>query len=132
MLGEFLVGNTIRLTIYARRLLIRTMKLVGATDSFIRRPFIVVGGELTMRNLDLIYDPISKTYEAPFQMKANTGLFVIDDFGRQAMRPGVRPVQRREPTPPSPPCPGSCVAIRLSPTSRLPRPTSTSCAGQVL
>jgi hypothetical protein len=53
----------------------------------IRRPEIVVGGELTMRNLDLIYDPISKTYEAPFQMKANTGLFVIDDFGRQAMRP---------------------------------------------
>ncbi len=39
----FLVGNTIRLTIYARRLLIRTMKLVGATDKFIRRPFIVEG-----------------------------------------------------------------------------------------
>ena len=53
----------------------------------IRRPEIVVGGELTMRNLDLIFDPISKTYEAPFQMKANTGLFVIDDFGRQAMPP---------------------------------------------
>jgi hypothetical protein len=40
-----------------------------------------------MRNLDLIFDPISKTYEAPLQMKANNGLFVIDDFGRQAMRP---------------------------------------------
>ncbi|MFN2242576.1 MAG: ATP-binding protein [Anaerolineae bacterium] len=53
----------------------------------IRRPEIVVGGELGMRNLDLIFDPISKTYEAPLQMKANTGLFVIDDFGRQAMRP---------------------------------------------
>lgn len=53
----------------------------------ITRPEIIVGGELTMRNLDLIYDPISKTYEAPFQMKANTGLFVIDDFGRQSMRP---------------------------------------------
>jgi len=39
----FLVANTIRLTIYARRLLIRTMKLVGATDPFIRRPFIVEG-----------------------------------------------------------------------------------------
>ncbi len=38
-----LVGNTVRLTIYARRLLIRTMKLVGATDSFIRRPFLVEG-----------------------------------------------------------------------------------------
>jgi cell division transport system permease protein len=39
----FLVGNTIRLTIYARRLLIRTMKLVGATDAFIRRPFLIEG-----------------------------------------------------------------------------------------
>ena len=53
----------------------------------IQRPEIVVGGELGMRNLDLIFDPISKTYEAPFQMKANTGLFVIDDFGRQSMPP---------------------------------------------
>jgi predicted ATPase with chaperone activity len=53
----------------------------------IRRPEIIVGGELIMDSLDLVYDPISKTYEAPFQMKANTGLFVIDDFGRQAMRP---------------------------------------------
>jgi predicted ATPase with chaperone activity len=53
----------------------------------IRRPEIIVGGELTMRNLDLIFDPISKTYEAPLQMKANNGLFVIDDFGRQSMRP---------------------------------------------
>lgn len=38
-----LVGNTVRLTIYARRMLIRTMKLVGATDGFIRRPFLVEG-----------------------------------------------------------------------------------------
>ena len=53
----------------------------------IQRPEIVVGGELTMPSLDLIYDPVSKTYEAPFQMKANMGLFVIDDFGRQTMRP---------------------------------------------
>lgn len=39
----FLVANTIRLTIYARRLLIRTMKLVGATDAFIQKPFLVEG-----------------------------------------------------------------------------------------
>lgn len=53
----------------------------------VRRPEIIVGGELIMESLDLAYDPISKTYEAPFQMKANTGLFVVDDFGRQTMRP---------------------------------------------
>ncbi|MBZ0308088.1 MAG: ATP-binding protein, partial [Anaerolineae bacterium] len=53
----------------------------------IRRPMIMVGGELTMDGLDLIYDPINKFYEAPFQMKANGGLFFIDDFGRQSMRP---------------------------------------------
>jgi predicted ATPase with chaperone activity len=53
----------------------------------IQRPEIIVGGELAMSSLDLIFDPISKTYEAPLQMKANNGLFVIDDFGRQQMRP---------------------------------------------
>jgi hypothetical protein len=53
----------------------------------IRRPEIIVGGELIMQSLDLVYDPIAKTYEAPLQMKANNGLFVIDDFGRQTMRP---------------------------------------------
>ena len=53
----------------------------------IRRPVIMVGGELTMAGLDLVYDPINKFYEAPYQMKANGGLFFIDDFGRQMMRP---------------------------------------------
>ncbi|GIK57493.1 MAG: ATPase AAA [Chloroflexota bacterium] len=53
----------------------------------IRRPVIMVGGELTLEGLDLIYDPINKFYEAPFQMKANGGMFLIDDFGRQQVRP---------------------------------------------
>lgn len=53
----------------------------------IKRPTVMVGGELTLETLDLIYDPISKTYEAPFQMKANGGVFLIDDFGRQQVRP---------------------------------------------
>ncbi|NWJ97194.1 MAG: ATP-binding protein [Chloroflexi bacterium] len=52
-----------------------------------KRPSIVVGGELTLASLDLIYDEVSKFYEAPFQLKANGGMFLIDDFGRQAMRP---------------------------------------------
>lgn len=41
--GIFLIGDTIRLSVYARRMLIRTMKLVGATNSFIRRPFLIEG-----------------------------------------------------------------------------------------
>lgn len=53
----------------------------------IRRPFIVVGGELTMAGLDLVFDDTSKFYEAPFQVKANGGLLLIDDFGRQQVRP---------------------------------------------
>jgi len=53
----------------------------------IKRPVIMVGGELTLDGLDLIYDPINKYYEAPFQMKANGGMFLIDDFGRQQVRP---------------------------------------------
>ena len=53
----------------------------------IRRPMIMVGGELTMAGLDLVYDEINKYYEAPFQVKANGGMFLIDDFGRQQVRP---------------------------------------------
>ena len=53
----------------------------------IRRPVIMVGGELSMAGLDLVYDPIRRYYEAPFQMKANGGMFLIDDFGRQQIRP---------------------------------------------
>ena len=53
----------------------------------IRRPFVVVGGELTMAGLDLVFDDTNKYYEAAFQMKANGGIFLIDDFGRQQVRP---------------------------------------------
>jgi predicted ATPase with chaperone activity len=53
----------------------------------IKRPMIMVGGELTLAGLDLVYDDINKFYEAPFQVKANGGMFLIDDFGRQQVRP---------------------------------------------
>jgi len=53
----------------------------------IRRPFIVVGGELTLEGLDLVFDDTHKFYEAPFQVKANGGILLIDDFGRQQVRP---------------------------------------------
>ncbi len=53
----------------------------------VKRPTIVVGGELTMPMLDLKFNPVGKFYEAPLQMKANGGIFMIDDFGRQQVRP---------------------------------------------
>jgi MoxR-like ATPase len=53
----------------------------------IRRPFIMVGGELTLSGLDLVFDDVSKFYEAPYQVKANGGILLIDDFGRQQVRP---------------------------------------------
>jgi hypothetical protein len=52
-----------------------------------KRPYIITGGELTLDMLDLDFDPHSKYYEAPLQMKAIGGIFVIDDFGRQRVRP---------------------------------------------
>ena len=53
----------------------------------IKRPFVVVGGELTLTGLDLVFDETHKFYEAPFQVKANGGILLIDDFGRQQIRP---------------------------------------------
>ena len=53
----------------------------------VQRPTVVVGGELKLENLDLSFNQLRKTYEAPFQLKANTGMFLIDDFGRQQMSP---------------------------------------------
>ncbi len=52
-----------------------------------QRPGVMAGGELTMDSLDLRFDPIAKFYEAPLQLKANGGMFLIDDFGRQRMAP---------------------------------------------
>jgi MoxR-like ATPase len=53
----------------------------------IHRPFITVGGELTLTGLDLVFDDVHRFYEAPFQLKANGGILLIDDFGRQQVRP---------------------------------------------
>lgn len=52
----------------------------------ITRPVVIVGGELTLEQLNLVYNETSRIYEAPFQMKANCGIFLIDDFGRQQVR----------------------------------------------
>jgi hypothetical protein len=53
----------------------------------VKRPLIVSGGELTMDALELTYNPTSRVHQAPSQLKANGGTFLIDDFGRQRMRP---------------------------------------------
>jgi hypothetical protein len=52
-----------------------------------RRPMVIVGGELTMGDLNLRYSPEVRYYEAPIQLKANNGMLLIDDFGRQTMSP---------------------------------------------
>jgi len=51
------------------------------------RPAVLVGGELTVEMLDLQYNPTTKFYVGPVQMKANNGVLIIDDFGRQRLRP---------------------------------------------
>lgn len=53
----------------------------------IRRPFVAVGGEMTLDSLDLIYSGSHRFYEAPPHFKANGGTFLIDDFGRQRVSP---------------------------------------------
>jgi len=66
-----------------------------------RRPFIVTGGELTLEMLDLTYNATSKVYDAPYQLKANNGIYLIDDFGRQQCTPAeilnrwIVPMERR-------------------------------------
>jgi hypothetical protein len=66
-----------------------------------RRPFIVTGGELTLEMLDLNYNATSKVYDAPYQLKANNGIYLIDDFGRQRCTPAevlnrwIVPMERR-------------------------------------
>ena len=53
----------------------------------IRRPTVTVGGELTMDNLEIRFDRVSKVCEAPLQLKSNGGCLLIDDFGRQRIQP---------------------------------------------
>ena len=67
----------------------------------VQRPVVMVGGEMTLKGLDLDFNAIAKFYEAPLQMKANNGLFIVDDFGRQQVDPQdllnrwIVPLERR-------------------------------------
>jgi predicted ATPase with chaperone activity len=65
------------------------------------RPFIATGGELSLSMLDLSHNPVSGIFDAPFQLKANNGIYLIDDFGRQRATPSeilnrwIVPMERR-------------------------------------
>ncbi len=81
-----------------------TVALEGSADRRwvkCKRPFIVSGGELSLDMLDLRFNQNSKMYEAPFQLKANNGIYLIDDFGRQRATPAevlnrwIVPMERR-------------------------------------
>jgi predicted ATPase with chaperone activity len=67
----------------------------------VKRPVIITGGELTLKMLDLEFNPVSNFYVAPLQMKANNGIFIVDDFGRQLIPPQnllnrwIVPLERR-------------------------------------
>ncbi len=51
------------------------------------RPTVITGGELTLGMLDLVYNPVARTYQAPLQLKSSGGIFIIDDLGRQSEPP---------------------------------------------
>jgi predicted ATPase with chaperone activity len=70
-----------------RGVLNRTVKNLDRRWLAVKRPVVVVGGELTVESLELAFDSIGGFYQAPPHMKAQDGVFVIDDFGRQQMRP---------------------------------------------
>jgi hypothetical protein len=53
------------------------------------RPVAITGGELTAEMLEISYEPSTRLYEAPLQLKANNGLFIIDDMGRQKVSPAA-------------------------------------------
>jgi len=54
---------------------------------FCERPSVITGGELSLDMLDLKYNPTARTYQAPLQLKASGGIFIVDDLGRQAEPP---------------------------------------------
>src|SRR3989440_12401105 len=53
----------------------------------VKRPFVKAGGELTTAQLSPSVDPLMRYYEAPIHLKANGGIFLLDDFGRQDSSP---------------------------------------------
>ncbi len=69
------------------RAFLRDVPEHDARFALVKRPVVMVGGELTLDELELQFDAQSGVYRAPPQLKANGGVFIIDDFGRQRVRP---------------------------------------------
>ncbi len=65
----------------------RTSNLYDRRYVLCERPTVITGGELTLDMLDLVYNPTSRTYQAPLQLKSTGGVFIVDDLGRQAEPP---------------------------------------------
>jgi hypothetical protein len=65
----------------------RTSTRFDARYVLCERPTVITGGELTLEMLDLSYNPVARTYQAPLQLKATGGVFIVDDLGRQAEPP---------------------------------------------
>lgn len=67
------------------------LRLTGRTHDkryvLCQRPTVITGGELTMDMLDLNFNPVSRTYQAPLQLKSSGGVFIVDDLGRQSTPP---------------------------------------------
>jgi predicted ATPase with chaperone activity len=72
-----------------QRVEIAPERLASVDQRWVRvhRPLVVVGGELTLDMLDLIFIPSQRYYEAPPHLKANGGVFLVDDFGRERVSP---------------------------------------------
>ncbi len=65
----------------------RTSNRFDARYVYCERPTVITGGELTLDMLDLKYNPVARTYQAPLQLKASGGIFIVDDLGRQSEPP---------------------------------------------
>jgi hypothetical protein len=87
----YVEGNVIRIfdTVTHRPITEASETLFKADPRWVKchRPAVLVGGEMTLDMLDLSFNPILKYYEAPLQIKANNGIFIVDDFGRQRIAP---------------------------------------------
>lgn len=65
----------------------RTSNRFDGRYVYCERPTVITGGELTLDMLDLKYNPVARTYQAPLQLKASGGIFIVDDLGRQVEPP---------------------------------------------